>query len=105
MERRLRPRGCPEKKAMAFLSGIPWPIKVLDYCATGMAVPVNGEWRRVLPGNKLNVDIVVDEKLLACGIPGKVCWNEGNRAGIQFNCSNDMQKKAAYDIEVAIKQL
>ncbi|GEM_PF-1431612 len=102
MERRLRARAAPSKDTKAFLTGFCAPVDVVDYCACGMALAMNGDSRHMTHGMNVGVDIMVDGALRACGLCGTVCWAGDGRVGLRLDCRNDMQMKAAHDLEVSI---
>lgn len=92
MERRMRPRVTPLEKTIAYVNGSTYPAKVIDYSATGIGVVMVKE--DLTEGSKVNVDLVVNEELCACCIPGTVCWTCGSAVGIQLNstCENQVQR-------------
>lgn len=97
MERRTRPRLTPAQKTIAFLNGSVYPARVTDYSATGCGVVMITNGLR--KGSEVSVDLVVDEELCTCGMPGEVCWTYGSAAGIRFVPSNENQMRNSTEIE------
>lgn len=102
MERRLRARGIPGKETVAFLSGTRTPSVIMDYNVNGMLVQIDGSESKMAPGKHLDVDIMVNGNLCACGLSGKVSWCSKGRAGIQLEHRNECQLKGAHNVELFI---
>lgn len=97
MERRIRPRVFPNRKAYAFINGSSYPSTVADYSAAGIGVKTVVE--RLKPGKPVSIDIVVDEELCACSIPGTICWTLGSSVGIKLEQYSEHQIQNCHDVE------
>lgn len=97
MERRIRQRVVPTREVMAFIGGTRAPSKVVDYSSAGLAVEMSSQ--QVLSGKRCKVDIMIGERLCACGLPGIVRWSSRDAAGITLTPMNDQQREAAQRVE------
>jgi len=100
MERRIRPRGIPKKKTFAFVNGSRHPVEVTDYSATGIGVNMSPNGLK--KGSQVSVDLVVNEELCACCIPGTVCWTCGGAVGIQLAHKTEHQMACCHKIETRL---
>lgn len=100
MERRIRPRLTPLKETLAFLNGSSFPARVLDYSAAGMGVHHVGS--NLKTGNQVAVDIVVNEELCVCCMPGTIQWIASDSIGIRLDHADDRQADACRQVETKL---
>lgn len=67
-----------------------------------MSVTMAESWGPIFSGTKVKSDIVVDGKLLVCGLQGEICWGGVKQVGIKFQHRNETQVKAACKAELAM---
>ncbi|QGY41800.1 hypothetical protein GM415_17290 [Pseudodesulfovibrio cashew] len=99
MERRMRPRISPVERVLAILEGQSAPEEVVDFSASGIRV-TNGN--RLPPGRRLWVDLIINEELCACGIPGTVRWARGTTAGIDLKHADELQMQCCRNMETRL---
>ena len=100
MERRMRPRVTPMKNVLAVLNYSSHSANVVDYSVAGLRVVTTNN--RLKPGNQVVVDLIVNEKLCACCIPGTVCWTRDSLAGIRLTHSREDQIQGCSNIETCL---